>query len=59
MIRTPNWLQVALIILLLASAIWAFFFLNRLLALLFAIGGLAFLISFLLRRMIGDDYGRT
>ena len=59
MIRTPNWLQVALIVLLLATSVWSCGFWGPRMGWLFAIAGVAFLISFLLRQAVGDDYGRT
>ena len=57
--RTPNWLQIALIVLLLATSVWSFVFWGQKMGRLFAIAGVAFLASFLLRLAVGDDYGRT
>jgi len=57
--RTPNWLQIALIVLLLATSVWSFVFWGQKMGWLFAIAGVAFLASFLLRLAVGDDYGRT
>jgi hypothetical protein len=59
MIRTPNWLQIGVIMLVLATSAWSFVFWGPRMGWLFAIAGVAFLISFLLRQGVGDDYGRT
>jgi len=58
-LRAPNWLQIAVILALFASAIFVAFDGRYLWCALLALAAIAFGISFLLRHMVGDDYGRT
>ena len=58
-LRAPNWLQFGIIIALLASAIFVAVNEHYLWGILLAVAGLAFGASYLLRRMVGDDYGRA
>ena len=58
-LRAPNWLQVFLIFALLGSAVFVAVQDHYLWGALLAIAGLAFGASFVLRRMVGDDYGRA
>jgi hypothetical protein len=55
----PPWLQVALILGLLAAAVFVGLNDHYLWAALLAVAGVAFGVSFLLRRMVGDEYGRS
>jgi hypothetical protein len=58
-LRAPNWLQVLVIFALLGSAIFVALDGHYLWCALLAFAALAFGASFLLRRMVGDDYGRA
>ena len=58
-IRAPRWLQVLLIAALLGCAVYVGVDGHYLWSALLAIGGLAFAGSFLLRRMVGDEYDRA
>jgi hypothetical protein len=55
----PLWLQVLVIIGLLSAGILLALNSHVLWGTLLAIGGSSFGLSFILRRMIGDDYGRA
>jgi hypothetical protein len=57
--RAPAWLQIACIVGLLGSALFVLLDEHYLWAILLAIAGIAFGLSFLLRRMVGDEYDRT
>ena len=58
-LRAPNWLQFAVILALFGSAIFVGLNGRYLWCALLALAAIAFGISFLLRHMVGDDYGRT
>ena len=58
-LRAPNWLQVVLIFALLGSAVFVALNGRYLWAILLAVAGLSFGASYLLRHMVGDDYGRA
>jgi hypothetical protein len=58
-LRAPNWLQVCIIFALLGSAAYVALDGRYLWCALLAVAGLAFGASFLLRYMVGDDYGRA
>ena len=58
-IRAPLWLQVLLIVALLGCSIYVGIDRHYLWSALLAIGGLAFAASFLLRRLVGDEYDRA
>jgi fatty acid desaturase len=53
------WLQVALIVGLFGAAVWVALDGWRLWAILLAVAGVAFMGSFILRWMVGDEYGRS
>ncbi len=55
----PDWLQVVLIFGLLGAAVFVALDERYLWATLLAVAGGAFGVSFVLRRMVGDEYGRT
>jgi len=55
----PDWLQAALILALLGAAIYVALDDHYLWGALLAVAGAAFGLSFVLRRMVGDEYGRT
>ncbi len=58
-LRAPNWLQVLVIFALLATAVYVGIKGYYLWCTLVAFAALAFGASFLLRRMVGDDYDRA
>ena len=58
-LRAPNWLQVLVIFALLGSAVYVAIDEHYLWCALLAVAGLAFGASYLLRHMVGDDYGRA
>jgi Flp pilus assembly protein TadB len=53
------WLQVVLILGLFGAAVWVALDGWRLWAILLTVAGVAFLGSFILRWMVGDEYGRS
>jgi hypothetical protein len=55
----PQWLQALLIVGLLGAAVFVALDGRYVWAALLAVAGLAFGVSFMLRRMVGDDYGRS
>jgi hypothetical protein len=55
----PAWLQVAVILGLLAASLFVGLNGRFLWSFWLALAGVAFGLSYLLRRMVGDDYGRT
>lgn len=55
----PNWLQVALIAGLLGAAVFVALDERYLWSALLAVAGLAFGASYVLRRMVGDEYDRA
>jgi hypothetical protein len=55
----PGWLQVSLIVALFGAAVYVMLDGRYLWAALLAIAGGAFGLSFLLRKMVGDEYGRA
>ena len=55
----PDWLQALLILALLGAAIYVALDDHYLWGALLAVAGAAFGFSFVLRRMVGDEYGRT
>ena len=55
----PRWLQVVLIVALLGSALFVMWNERYLWGVLLLVADAAFGLSFLLRRMVGDDYGRA
>jgi fatty acid desaturase len=55
----PQWLQVVLIVGLLGAAVYVWLDGWHVWAGLLAVAGLAFGACFLLRRMVGDEYGRA
>jgi hypothetical protein len=55
----PNWLQVSLILELLGAAVYVALNEHYLWGALLAVAGVAFGGSFVLRKMVGDEYGRS
>jgi len=55
----PNWLQVTLIVGLLGAAVFVALNERYLWSCLLAVAGLCFGASYVLRRMVGDDYDRA
>jgi hypothetical protein len=55
----PDWLQVSLILGLLGAAVYVAINGRYLWGALLAVAGAAFGLSFVLRRMVGDEYGRS
>jgi hypothetical protein len=58
-VLAPQWLQVLLIVGLLAAAVYVWLDGWHIWAGLLTVAALAFGASFLLRRMVGDEYGRA
>jgi hypothetical protein len=58
-VLAPQWLQVVLIVGLLGAAVYVALDGRYLWAGLLAVAGLAFGVSYLLRRAVGDEYGRS
>ena len=58
-VLAPDWLQVTLILGLLGAAVYVALDEHYLWGTLLAVAGTAFGVSFLLRRMVGDEYGRA
>ena len=57
--RAPDWLQLAVIFALFAAAIYVATEGRYLWCALLVIPGVLFALSFILRRMVGDEYDRT
>jgi hypothetical protein len=57
--RAPNWLQLLIIVGLMGSAVFVAIQGRYLWCSLLAVAGVAFGASFILRRMVGDEYDRS